>query len=322
MKWRHLVLVLSCAAAPFLPARAQVQLLNGVAAVVNDQVITFDDVRGSSRRALEMMALTTRPDSPQFAERAAAIQKDALEQLIERELILHEYTSKGFNIPESIIEDTIQKQIQRDFRDRVTLTKTLRARGQTLESWRRDQRDQFIIAQMFFFNVNQNVVVSPKKIERYYQDHEEKYRLGESAKVRMILIDEARHARGESAKLAEAALTRIKAGEDFAKVADEVSDDARRFKGGDRGWVENKDADLRRELREFVFSSPAGSVSDVIALPGAVFIVKVEERKPAGVKPLNEVRQEIEEVLKSQEFERLRRQWIEKLRAKAFVQYF
>lgn len=302
------------------PAFGQTQLLNGVAAVVNRSVITFDDVRAASMRPLEATRRLSR-DEAEFDRRASQIQKDALEQLVERELIVHEFETKGYNLPESIIDEIVDKQMKDEFGDRLTLTKTLRLRGQTYESWRKDQRDQFVIAQMTVKNINQNIVVSPKKIEKHYAEHSDKYRVGDRAKIRMILVDKSRHAT-ESRKIAEGALARLKGGEEFAKVADAISDDARRFKGGDRGWVENKDADLRKELRDWVFKPETSGLSELIEVDGAIFIVKVEEKKAAGILPLSEVRQDVETTLRNEERERLRKGWIRRLRDKQFVAYF
>ena len=215
-----------------------------------------------------------------------------------------------------------QDQIRNEFGDRVTLMKTLRKMGQTYESFREEQREAFIIHSMTLKNVNQNVFVSPRKIELYYEANTNKFREEERAKIRMIVIDKSKHAVGEPVKLAETVRKRLAAGEDFAKLADEYSDDARRFKGGERGWVENKDSDLRKELREFVFSAQPGDVSPVKDLEGAVFVVKVEERKAAGMRSLSDARTEIEQTLKTAELERLRKQWIAKLRKKSFIRYF
>ncbi len=320
MKWIRLSLAAGVAALWIAPAVAQTQLLNGVAAVVNRSVITFDDVRAASIRPLEATRRLSR-DEAEFDRRASQIQKDALEQLVERELIVHEFETKGYNLPESIIDEIVERQMKDEFGDRLTLTKTLRLRGQTYESWRKDQRDQFVIAQMTVKNINQNIVVSPKKIEKHYAEHADKYRVGDRAKIRMILVDKSRHST-ESRKIAESALTRLKGGEEFAKVADAISDDARRFKGGDRGWVENRDADLRRELRDWVFKPDSSGLSELIEVDGAIFIVKVEEKKAAGILPLSEVRQDVETTLRNEERERLRKGWIRRLRDKQFVAYF
>jgi peptidyl-prolyl cis-trans isomerase SurA len=301
--------------------------LNGVAAIVNESVITFDDVNLFTRRAIKGLEnqLLPRGKTAEFDQRRQTVLRDGLEQLIERDLIIHEFKTAGYNLPESIIDDVVSARVKEEFGDRLTLTKTLHERNQTFESFRKDERDAFVVSQMTIKNINQNLVISPKKIERFFSENQEKYRVGDRAKVRMILIDKSRHAVGEPKKIADEVLAKAKAGADFGKLADESSDDARRFKGGlrgDQGWVENKDSDLRKELRDFAFNANIGDLSPVIETDGAVFLVKVEALEQARVRPLTEVRDDVEATLKGVERERLRKKWINKLRAKAFVRYF
>lgn len=315
--------VLALLAPPAL--RAEPTLLNGLAALANDAVITFDEVQSYSRRALEAAARAVerrRGNQEDFEKEARRITKDGLEQLIDRRLIIDEFKTSGFNLPDSIVDDIIKDRIKREFGDRLTLTKTLRKLNQTYESFRLDEKESFIIAQMVMKNVPRDPVISPKRIEKAWQADQDKYRVGNRVKLRMILFDPSRHAQGEPRKLGEQALAKIRAGTDFAKVADEMSDDSRRFKGGDRGWVEDKDSDLRKELRDVAFKLEPGTVSDLIEISGAVFILKSEDRRNAEVKPLSEVREEIENNLKTQEKDRLQKAWIARLRRKAFVRYF
>lgn len=328
MNWKRFVLALLAAAAFVLPTRAAgTELLNGVAAIVNESVITFDDVNLFTRRAIKGLEnqLLPRGKTAEFDQRRQTVLRDGLEQLIERDLIIHEFKTAGYNLPESIIDDVVSARVKEEFGDRLTLTKTLHERNQTYESFRRDERDAFVVSQMTIKNINQNLVISPKKIERFFSENQEKYRVGDRAKVRMILIDKSRHAVGEPKKIADEVLAKAKAGADFGKLADESSDDARRFKGGlrgDQGWVENKDSDLRKELRDFAFNANIGDLSPVIETDGAIFLLKVEAREQARVRPLTEVRDDVEATLKGVERERLRKKWINKLRAKAFVRYF
>lgn len=328
MNWKRFVLALLAAAAFVLPTRAAgTELLNGVAAIVNESVITFDDVNLFTRRAIKGLEnqLLPRGKTAEFDQRRQTVLRDGLEQLIERDLIIHEFKTAGYNLPESIIDDVVSARVKEEFGDRLTLTKTLHERNQTYESFRRDERDAFVVSQMTIKNINQNLVISPKKIERFFSENQEKYRVGDRAKVRMILIDKSRHAVGEPKKIVDEVLAKAKAGADFGKLADESSDDARRFKGGlrgDQGWVENKDSDLRKELRDFAFNANIGDLSPVIETDGAIFLLKVEAREQARVRPLTEVRDDVEATLKGVERERLRKKWINKLRAKAFVRYF
>lgn len=304
-----------------LPIFAQQQVLNGVAAVVNDKVITRDDVEQYSIRALQAAAKQTRTQEA-FEQKQIEIFRDSLELLIERQLILHEFETAGYNLPETIIDDYVNQQVREEFGDRISSVKTLHQRNQTFESYRKDIRDTFIITTMSRKNVTQSFIISPKRIEKFYNENLTRYQVGDRAKVRVIVIEKARHARGEPMKIATEVSRRARAGEDFAHLADETSDDARRNKGGDRGWVENNESDLRKELRDFVFQGKAGEISDPIDAEGAIFVVKIENRELAHQRPLSEVQQEVEQTLKIVETERLRKKWIAKLKAKSMIKYF
>jgi peptidyl-prolyl cis-trans isomerase SurA len=306
--------VTSHAAAPIL--------VNGVAAVANDSIITFEEVQIFTRRPMEAVARRAR-NQAEFDQEAVKIQRDGLEQLIERRLIVGEFKTAGFQLPEAIVDELVRDRVRKDFGDRVTLTKMLRQSGQTSEGFRQEERDALIVYQMVRKNVSEEIVVSPRKIERWYGQHQDKFQVGNRVKVRMILIDARKHARGEPVQIAKEALAKIQGGADFAQVANEFSDDARSNKGGDRGWIENKEAGgIRKELRDEAFKLKAGEVSGVIDLDGTAFIIKVEERQEAQVRPLSEVRGEIETTLKQEERDRLQKAWVARLRRKSFIRYY
>ncbi len=296
-------------------------LLNGVAAIANESVITFEEVQMFTRRSMEAAARKSRTQA-EFDQDALKIQNSGLEDLIDRRLVVGEFKTSGFQLPESIIDELVKERVKKDFGDRVTLTKQLRQDGRTYESFRQEERDALVVYQMMRKNVLQEVVVSPRKLERYYAQNQEKYRVGDRARVRMILIDSQKHARGEPVKIAQEALVRIKAGADFATVANEVSDDARSYKGGDRGWIEAQGTVIRKELREIAFKLEPGQITDVIDLDGAAFIVKLEEKQTAQIRPLTEMRTEIEATLKQEEQDRLRKAWLARIRKKSYVARF
>lgn len=294
---------------------------NGISAQVNDSIITVDEVNRRSRRAMEQVARRARTQE-QYEREVLQARKDVLEGLIDRRLVLHEFKTAGRNFPEAIIDDFIKDQIKREFGDRITLTKMLRESGRTFASYREEEKEMIIVYQMTRSKVSQEILISPRQIEKRYASNPERFRVGDRAKLRMILIDASRHARGEPRGIANAALARIRAGEDFAAVASEVSDDARTNKGGDRGWIDAKDKSLRNELHEAVFKLEPGKVSDVFEFDGSCFILKVEERKPAQIKPLSEVRLDLERELKQEEADRLQKAWYGRLRKKAFIRFF
>jgi peptidyl-prolyl cis-trans isomerase SurA len=311
-------------AAMAIPAAAQSAGgdFQGIAAIVNDYVVTRQEVLRLAMRPMVTARLRFSKDAEYMVE-ANRIYNDNLNLIVERHLIVSEFKEKGYALPDSLSDDLVKSAIREDFGgDRLNLTKTLHAEHKTIEEFKREQMEQFIVAQMTLKNLKQELIISPKKIENYYKTNMAAFQVGERVKLRMIIIDPTKHSPEESRKIAKDVVTRARAGEDFAALAEKYSEDARRSKGGDRDWVENKESELRKELREVAFKMKPGEISDVIEIGRTEFVLKVEDRKAPETKSLSEVRQQIESELRQSEGRRLRAQWIERLRKKAYVRMF
>jgi peptidyl-prolyl cis-trans isomerase C len=100
----------------------------------------------------------------------------------------------------------------------------------------------------------------------------------------------ARHILVETEALAKAALARVRKGEDFAKVADEISKDPG-SKGGDLGWFA-KDR-MVPEFGETAFKMKPGELSEPVKSQFGWHVIKVEERREKPFPPLDEVRDQV-----------------------------
>jgi peptidyl-prolyl cis-trans isomerase SurA len=300
------------------PARAQSsqnqQVVNAIAAIVNEKVITMKDVYQSAREEAEFIERRYGRNAKERDERINALLAERTEELIERELILNEFKTLGHPLPDSYIENRIADDIKKSG-DRLTLIKTLQAEGITYESYRDRVKENTIARLMWNAKVPQDPVISPTKIENYYVDHQDKFKAEDRVKLRMIVLTNA-----ASAGLAKEIVQKLDDGAPFEDMAKIYSQDSSASDGGDKGWLDRKT--LREELGNVAFGMPAGKRSDPISLGGTIFIMKVEANEPAHVRSLTEVRQEIEETLKADETKRLRKQFIDRLKKKAFIRYF
>ena len=94
-------------------------------------------------------------------------------------------------------------------------------------------------------------------------------------------------------------------------------DEATSDLGGDWGWIEK--GTLNEELTKAAFALKSGEVSPVTQLGESYYILYVEARKNATVKPITEVREEIEGSLMQQERMKAQQRWMDTLRKKAYV---
>jgi peptidyl-prolyl cis-trans isomerase SurA len=293
---------------------------DGVAVIVNDAIITYQDVERMAGNAISVLISQYRNQPEVLRERINTTKADATEQLIERQLILAEFKTAGYNFPESIIEDTIQARIREQYPDRATMMQTLRADGLTYESYRQRTREEIVIKAMVQKNLNPDILISPQRIVEFYGQNKTNYAVGEEVKLRMIVLNKKSGDTGAAKELGQEIIRKLDEGAKFSEMAKIYSEGARAATDGDWGWAER--SVLRKELADVAFSLQPGQRSGLIDLNDSVWIVLVEEKRPARLRPLAEVRDEIERILRQSESERLRRKWITRLKDKAFVRYF
>ena len=301
---------------------------DGIKVVINDTIITSGQVLDYIDPAVQSLRNEYAGKSQAaFEQKANSVYIDGLEQLVERQLILHDFDSQGYRMPDSYLDELVQDRIRDQFYgDRVTLMKTLQAQGVTLEQYRQKVHDQAVETFMRSKNVAQEIVVSPYKIENYFNAHQDDFEVADEVKLRMIVLNKTSADDTNAVNLAREIRAKIVAGASFAEMAGIYSQGSQQKQGGDWGWTERYNSDgtpkLLKELDAVAFTLPPGQVSDAIDSSNAVFLVLVEDKHAAHVKPLKEVRDEIERSLRAQEQSRLEKQWIAKLKAKTFILRF
>lgn len=144
---------------------ARAELANGIEAVVHDSVVTLEDVQELSAQTEDVLRRQYQNDPETFAKKMEEANAENLKTLLANELILHEFQTAGYNLPESFIDDEVRERIRSRFGDRMTATKTLQARGMTYEKFRQQTRDQIIIRAMREKNIASGIIISPHKVE-------------------------------------------------------------------------------------------------------------------------------------------------------------
>jgi parvulin-like peptidyl-prolyl isomerase len=305
-------------------AGAQIRTnINGIAVIVNDAIITRQEVTEYIRPAAETLFATVR-DPETLDKKIFALQRDGTDDLVKRHLILNDFKTAGYNYPESIIEDRIEERIKTQYHDRAELMQTLHARQTTMESFRKQQREEILITAMRQLKLPQDIIISPQKILDFYQQHQTNYAVGDEVKLRMIVLNKPNNDKGGVKQLAEDILRKINEGALFGEMARIHSE---RVGGGEASWAQrdplHPEGDtLRKELSDVAFALKPGQHSAVIDLPDACWLLEVEERRPPRTRPLSEVRDSIERELRFRESVRLEEKWIKRLKEKSFVRYF
>jgi len=153
-----------------------------------------------------------------------------------------------------------------------------------------------------------NTQVTQSDLQSYYNQHQDEYRVPEQVNVRHILIKspapgpdgKVDQKADEAAKAkAEDILKQIKAGGNFADLAKKYSEDPGSAKnGGSLSWI-GKGRTVP-EFEKAAFSLPKGGTSDVVKSSYGYHIIHVDDKQEAHVKSLDEVKPQIEAVLRQQ----------------------
>lgn len=146
----------------------------------------------------------------------------------------------------------------------------------------------------------QRIQVSPRELEAYYQSRRETYRVPERVRVRHILfLNVTGGGAATNRKKAEQVLAELRRGKNFSALAKQDSEDATtREKGGDIGWVLK--GQTVPELEQELFSLRPGGPPALVETSYGFHIVQVLEHQSERVRSLEEVRGEIEPVIKQE----------------------
>lgn len=320
-RFRFLIAAFALGATPV--DAQQERMVDGIAAVVNSNVITYGQVR--ELLMFRQRSLNESFQGEELKEKMKESQDAALKDLVDRQLIIDEFNEQGFQIPEHVIDDRINTIIREEFAgDRGAFIRTLRAEGFSLPRFREVEREKIIVQAMRQRAVRSDFVISPDKIEAYYRKNIAQYSSPEEIRLSMIVLratDDGTDDPVESRRrMAKEIREKIMEGGDFAGMAQMYSDDSTGALGGDWGWIDRRT--LTSELSNAAFALQPGQTSEIVQVGDSFYILRVEARKAAVTKPLAEVRDEIGRKLHEEERLRLQEQWISRLREKAFVKIY
>ncbi len=267
------------------------EVVDGVAAVVNGDVITFSQVRGlvAPREKL----LRAQFNGEELIKKVKEVRQAALQDLIDRQLIIQAFKKENYQIPDHFVEDRMHDIIRTDFGgDRNTFIKTLEAQNFTMGEFKKMETEKMIVQAMRSKNVKLNSIASPAKVDEYYKAHREEFTSKEQVKLRLIMIPS--HASDGNAAAQKA-------------MADEI-------------FVERKT--LAGPLEKVAFSLAPGKISNIVEFSGNYYILKVEDKHGGDTKKLADARVEIEKKLIQLEAQKLQEKWLASLRSKAYIKTF
>lgn len=279
MKWNVWTAVLAVSCLLAAPHAAHAQRLDGIAAVVNDEVVLQSDVE--EQLYLLMMRNQMSPDS----STVDTLRREILNQLIDEKLIVAEAERQGVQVSQEEVDAQVNQAVA-DARQRLgseaAFQEQLQRENMT-EAQLRKKYDTEVRRQLLAQRLVQKQLppkpVGTAEAEAFFKAHPEKFpHVPEELRLAVIQIPiEADSATSAKARArAVAARQRILKGEKFARVAEEVSEDpGSAHSGGDLGFFGRDQMDPAFE--QAVYTLPLHKVSEPVETPFGWHIIEALE---------------------------------------------
>lgn len=173
-----------------------------------------------------------------------------------------------------------------------------------------DARKQIMFGRLFeLLRKEDKTSVPEDQITQFYEKNKASFAVPASLRASHILLaDEA---------AAEQAQSRLKSGEPFAKVAEEMSTDPSKQRGGDIGYFSK--GQVIPEFEQACQSLKVGDVSKVVKTQLGYHLILLTERREAREKSLEEVKDQIRQVILSQQSQKFAENYVQQLRSKAQI---
>ena len=299
---------------------ASARVVNAIAAIVNDEVITLYEV---NREAQPIIREAEKKELVDDAARSQ-IRRMALDRLVEKKLVEQKIRELNIKVSEEEIRQAIEDvKKQNSIPNQEALVAALANQGLSFDQYRSQLQEQLEKLKLVSLEVRAKIHVSETELREYYEANHARYTEDESFRARHIFFKTNDKSPAEDIKrtmtTALMVLAEAKSGKDFAELARNYSEDpAARKDGGDLGTF--KKGDMQAELESTILTMKPGEVSELVYTPVGFHIIKLEERISGKLKPFEGLKAEIEEAIYRKKSEERFRQWSRDLRSKASVE--
>jgi len=292
------------------------ETIDKIAVVVNDQTITASEVEAAIKPVIQQIKNSY--SGQDVEQKIAEARKEVIGRLVEEKLILQEAKQRKIEVKNEEVEE-ILKQIRSRFANEQAFQSTLKSQGMTLWELKKAYKEQIMVKKMVRQFVRGRANITPAQILDYYQSHVNDYKLPNAVSISQILI---KFKPGENSEDTQRTVEQVEQllvmGADFATIAKKYSEGPNAQGGGDIGFVEK--GAMAKQIDDVIFNMKEGEVSKPIETTVGFAIVKINSIRTEQQKPLDEVKNQIEEKLLDDAAKTILENWVKELKEKAYIQ--
>jgi peptidyl-prolyl cis-trans isomerase C len=287
-----------------------------VVARVNGEAINATELQNAVK------GLEGRAGGPVPADQRDRVYRGVLDDMIGYKLLVQEAKARKVAVPDADVEAQIA-QIRSQFPNQQQFEQALAAQKMTLQDVRDDARAEISVEKLVEGEIAATIAVKPEAVSDFYQKNQDKFQQGPRVRASHILIQVPQGAdaaaKQQAKTKADALLTDLKAGKDFASAAKENSQDPGSApNGGDLGFFEQ--GQMVPQFEQAAFALKPGQMSDVVETQFGYHIIKVAEKQDSRVVPLEEAKAQIEQFLTEQNRHAQTELFVNALKAKAKIE--
>jgi peptidyl-prolyl cis-trans isomerase C len=292
-----------------------------IVARVNGQPIYEDALKHFIKKDLrKFKKFSMKRDTAELEKR---LQRKALDKVIVQELINQESRKIEIKDIDEKIKGKIE-ELKKKYKSDEEFENFLKTKGRTEKDIKESITNK-VRQEEYLERVGiRNPEVPEDEIKKYYEKTKEGFKRKEMVNVSHILIMVKEDAPSEEKEQARAKAERIRQeileGKDFAKMANKYSEDANAPRGGDLGYIERKY--MPPEFDRVAFALKKDTISEVVKTKHGFHIIKVMDRKPAGIVPYEEIRDFIMKYLQEQLTKERLSSHVRELESKAKIEVF
>lgn len=308
------------------PARAQEpELVNEIVARINNDIITRADYLGAMEAFKEELRRQMQGKSDaEFNSEFERLKNTVLDYMIDDVLLEQKAKELGIDVEADVNQQMIQIAKESNLKGISELEQAMRNQGVDPESARntlRKRLQQQIVVQR---EVLQPIFsrLSEKERREFYEKHKDAFTIPGEVALSEIFLPLEGHTAAEVEQRARRVVAEVRAGQSFAEAATTNSPASRatRAQGGKMGTF--RAGDLNPDIAAAISTLKVGEVTEPIRLQDGFQIIRVDERKAATVRPLEdpEVQQAVGRAATMEQAEEARKKYIKKLRDEAFIE--
>jgi peptidyl-prolyl cis-trans isomerase SurA len=268
------------------------QLLDGIAAVVNDGVVLKSELQIELQRIVQRLEQQGTPVPPM-----RQLVPQVLERLVVQRIQLQRADRVGINISDETLNVALANVAERNGVSLGELPNLLASEGIDYGVYREELRNQIAAEQLMQRDVMSRINASDREIQEYMERQKDKQFYEEEFKLSQILIATSATSNAEELAAAETKardlLGRAQSGESFAELAVAYSDGQKALEGGDLGW--RKGNELPTVFADTVPAMQAGQIAGPVRSNSGFHLVRLDDRR--GAEPIMENQVKVRHIL-------------------------